>query len=112
VICLDKNSLFEILLDPSSNDAEKDDAVIELGINFQDEETVDMLIKVSNDNNYDEMIAASCGESLGHIWLTTQQINYEKLSYLKGIALSEVLSLIKVQRPDWYKTYLELSPKL
>lgn len=105
---MDKNSLLEILLDPSSSDAEKDDAVIDLGINFQDEETIDILIKVSNDNDYDEMIAASCGESLGQIWLSTQQIDFEKLSFLKGIALLEALSLIKAKRPDWYKTYFEL----
>ncbi|GAB6992346.1 hypothetical protein [Paenibacillus pini] len=108
---MDKKSLFEILLDSSSNDAEKDDAVIELGINFQDEETVDFLIKVSNDSNFDEMIVASCGESLGQIWLRTQRIDYEKLTCLRGIALSEALSLIKAKRPDWYKTYLDLYPK-
>jgi hypothetical protein len=106
-----KEKLLEILKDPTASDAEKDDAVIELGVNFQDEETVDILIKVSNDSNCDEMIAASCGESVGQIWLTTQQISYEKLSNLKGIALTEALSLINAQRPDWYETYLELYPQ-
>lgn len=105
---LDKEKLLEILVDPTSTDAEKDDAVIELGVNFQDAETVDILIKISNESNCNEMIAASCGESIGQIWLTTQQINYEKLSYLKGIALTEVLSLIKAHRFDWYQTYLKL----
>lgn len=102
---MDKESLLEILLDPTTSDAEKDDAVIELGSNFQDDETIDILIKVSNDINCDKMIVASCGESIAHIWLTNQRIDYEKLSYLKGIALTEALSLIKAQRPDWYKTY-------
>lgn len=74
---------------PTASDEEKDDAVIELGINFQDAETVDILIQLPSDSNYDEMIAASCGEYLGYIWLTTQ-INYEKLSHLKGIALTEL----------------------
>ncbi|WP_456289440.1 hypothetical protein M1D70_06195 [Paenibacillus sp. AK002] len=106
-----KEKLLEILKDPTASDAEKDDAVIELGINFQDAETVDILIQLSNDSNYDEMIAASCGEYLGYIWLTTQQINYEKLSHLKGIALTEALSQIKAQRPDWYETYMELYPQ-
>jgi hypothetical protein len=106
-----KEKLLEILKDPTASDAEKDDAVIELGINFQDAETVDILIQLSNDSNYDEMIAASCGEYLGHIWLTTQQISYEKLSHLKGIALTEALSQIKAQRPDWYETYLESLPR-
>lgn len=96
------------MLDPATSDAEKDDAVIELGNNFQDNDTIDILIKVSKDGNYDEMIAASCGESIAYIWLTKQRIDYEKLSNLKGITLSEALFLIKVQRPDWYKAYSKL----
>ncbi|MGG3281238.1 hypothetical protein [Paenibacillus solani] len=103
-----KEKLLEILNDPTASDAEKDDAVIELGINFHDAETVDILLQLSNDSNYDEMIAASCGEYLGHIWLTTQQISYEKLSHLKGIALTEALSQIKAQRPDWYQIYMKM----
>lgn len=103
-----KDKLLEILADPSASEAEKDDAVIELGNSFQDDETVDILIKVSKETNCDEMIAASCGESIGQIWIATQQISYEKLSHLKGITLTEVLSLIKAQRPDWYETYMEL----
>lgn len=106
-----RERLLEILTDPTASDAEKDDAVIELGENFQDAETVDILIKVANESNSDEMIKASCGESIGQIWLSTQQISYDKLSYLNGIALTEVLSLIKEQRPDWYETYLERFPQ-
>ena len=106
-----RERLLEILADPTASDAEKDDAVIELGENFQDDETVDILIKVSNESNCDEMIKASCGESIGQIWLSTQQISYDKLSNLNGIALTEVLSLIKAKRPDWYETYLEMFPQ-
>lgn len=106
-----KERLIEILTDPTASDAEKDDAVIELGENFQDEEIVDILIKVANDSDCDEMIKASCGESIGQIWLSTQQISYDKLPYLNGIALTEVLSLIKTKRPDWYETYLKMFPK-
>ncbi len=105
---MDKKSLLEILLDPTTSDAEKDDAVIELGNNFQDDDTIDILIKVSKDGNCDEMIAANCGESIAYIWLSNQRIDYEKLSNLKGITLTEALSLIKSQRPDWYKTYSDL----
>jgi hypothetical protein len=108
---MNKEKLFQIVVDPTASDAEKDDAVIALGENFQDDETVDFLINVSNESNCDEMIAGSCGESVGQIWLATQQINYEKLSQLKGIAFNEVISLIKAHRPEWYRTYLELFPK-
>ncbi|MBH5318328.1 hypothetical protein I6N90_10960 [Paenibacillus sp. GSMTC-2017] len=101
--------LIEILLDPISSDAEKDDAVIALGNNFEDEEIIDILIELSNSMKFNDMIAASCGESLGHIWLRKKEINFEKLSYLEGITLNEVLSLIKVQRLDWYEKFIELS---
>ncbi|MFD1178410.1 hypothetical protein ACFQ3W_19215 [Paenibacillus puldeungensis] len=101
-----KESLLEILFDPTSSDAEKDDAVIELGSSYQDDETVDILIKVSNDRNYDEMIDASCGESIAQIWLIHQRIDFKRLASLKGITLIEALSLIKAKRPDWYSTYL------
>ncbi|MGO4733741.1 hypothetical protein [Paenibacillus sp. 2KB_22] len=86
---MNKKILLEILLDPKTSDAEKDDAVIDLGINFQDEETIDFLINVSNNNCYDEMVVASCGESLAHIWIKNEQINYKKLLELKGVALAE-----------------------
>lgn len=109
VIGMNKDKLFQILADPTVSDAEKDDAVIELGESFQDDETVDFLIEVSNDGKHDEMIAGSCGESIGQIWLSTQKISYDKLTHLKGIALTEVLSLIKTHRPDWYETYLEMT---
>ncbi|MNN07735.1 hypothetical protein D3C81_1205660 [compost metagenome] len=99
--------LIEILLDPISSEADKDDAAIELGNHFDDEETIDALIKVSNSGDIDEMIVASCGESLGQIWLRKAQVDFEKLACLSGIALTEALSLIKQQRPDWYEKYIE-----
>lgn len=43
---MNKKILMEILLDPKTSDTEKDDAVIDLGINFQDDETIDFLINV------------------------------------------------------------------
>ncbi|WP_308722635.1 hypothetical protein [Paenibacillus polysaccharolyticus] len=97
---MNKKTLMEILLDPNTSDAVKDDAVIDLGINFQDDETIDFLINVSNDNRYDEMIVASCGESLAHIWISNKQIDHRKLLDLKGVALAEAISMIQAQCPD------------
>lgn len=99
----------EILLYPKTSDAEKDDAVIDLVINFQDDETIDFLINVSNDNCYDEMVVASCGESLAHIWIKNEQINYEKVLVLKGVASAEAISLIQAQRTDWYRDYSKMN---
>ncbi|WP_235918348.1 hypothetical protein [Paenibacillus lutrae] len=105
---MEKKLLMEILLDPHATDAEKDDAVIDLGENFENEETIDFLLKISNLNSTNEMIAASCGESLGYIWLRKEEINYDKLFYLKGIALIEALSLIQARRPEWFEEYKRL----
>ncbi|MFW5438237.1 hypothetical protein [Paenibacillus apiarius] len=109
---MNKTMLIEILLDPASSDAEKDDAVIELGNNFEDEETIDVLITVSNNMQSNDMIAASCGESLGQIWLRKKKIKFEKLSCLEGIALNEALSLIKEKRIDWYEKFIEFSSEI
>ncbi|WP_339303260.1 hypothetical protein NSU01_13920 [Paenibacillus sp. FSL H8-0259] len=82
---MNKTLLIEILLDPNSSDSEKDDAVIHLGNNFEDERTIDLLIQVSNNMEFDGMIAASCGESLGQIWLRKRESTLKSYSGLKGV---------------------------
>ncbi|MGE6228441.1 hypothetical protein [Paenibacillus chitinolyticus] len=100
-----KKTLIDILLDPYSTEAEKDDAAIDLGEHFEDEETIAVLLKVSNQNGIGEMVAASCGESLAYIWLRKSEINYDQLLLLKEAALHEALSLIKAHRYDWFAEY-------
>ncbi|MCY9591896.1 hypothetical protein [Paenibacillus chitinolyticus] len=100
-----KKALIDILLDPYSTEAEKDDAVIDLGEHFEDEETIAILLKVSNQDGIGEMVAASCGESLAFIWLRKSEINYNQLLLLKEAALHEALSLIKAHRYDWFAEY-------
>ncbi|MGX4584202.1 hypothetical protein [Paenibacillus chitinolyticus] len=100
-----KKALINILLDPYSTEAEKDDAAIDLGEHFEDEETIGVLLKVSNQDDIGEMVAASCGESLAYIWLRKSEINYDHLLLLKDAALHEALSLIKAHRYDWFAEY-------
>ncbi|SEG78800.1 hypothetical protein [Paenibacillus sp. UNC499MF] len=100
-----KKAQIDILLDPYSTEAEKDDAAIDLGEHFEDEETIDVLLRVSNQDGIGEMVAASCGESLAYIWLRKTEINYDQLLLLKGAALHEALSLIKAHRSDWFAEY-------
>ncbi len=91
--------LIEILLDPNARDDEKDDAVIELG-NYPNKKVEEVLLLVSNDPSFDEMIRASCGESLAEIWVKQSKLDISKLKSLTGIALQEALSLFQNKRPD------------
>lgn len=89
------NALIKILLDKSINDADRDDAAIDLGF-FTDDESVEFsLLIVANDQETHEMIRASCGESLAQIWLAQKQVSFEKIGLLNGVALEEALALIE-----------------
>ncbi len=105
-----KDALIEILLDPSASIAEKDDAAIELG-NFDEQDVIDVLINVSNKLEYDEMVKASCGESLAFIWLKHQNLKYNDLKKLNGIAFREAIGLIKRNRKEWFDEFFKLYPE-
>jgi len=101
--------LIRILLDLNSSDAEMDDAAMGLG-SFTDNRAEEVLLEVSNNPDYDEMIRASCGESLAEIWLKRSQIDFSKVECLTGVALVEALSLIRFKRPDWYERLKKSNP--
>jgi hypothetical protein len=105
---MDKKQFIDILLDPDSRDDEKDDAAMELGQFTHDEEVESILLRAADDSNLDEMIRATCGESLAEIWLEREKIDFEKLKLLNGIALNEALGLLKETRKDWYKKAIDL----
>ena len=104
------DDLIEILLDPNSSDAEKDDAAIELG-EFNEKNVIDVLINVSNKLEYSEMVKASCGESLAFIWLKQQSLDYSDLKKLNGIAFHEAISLIKKNHKEWFDQFCKLFPE-
>ncbi|WP_214752557.1 hypothetical protein [Exiguobacterium sp. s16] len=85
----------EILLDQTASDAERDDAAMDLGFSLNEEAVEVALLTVANDETVDEMIRASCGESLAQIWIAQNQVSREKLALLTGIARDEAMALIK-----------------
>lgn len=87
--------LVGILLDNTASDAERDDAAIDLGSISNDNTVEGALLTVANDMNTDEMIRASCGESLAQIWIKNNEFNLENLCLLTGIAFLEALENIK-----------------
>ncbi|WP_214762184.1 MULTISPECIES: hypothetical protein [Exiguobacterium] len=94
-------ALIEILLDKTASDTERDDAAIDLG-NVSDDKKVEVaLLTVANDEGTDEMIRASCGESLAQIWITHNQVSREKIVLLTGIAMDEAMALIKNENLEY-----------
>lgn len=93
-------ALIEILLDKTASDADRDDAAIDLGDISDDEEVEVALLTVAIDEGTDEMIRASCGESLARIWVRQNQVSREKLALLTGIALEEAVGIIKNENLD------------
>ncbi|KAB2861535.1 MAG: hypothetical protein F9K39_13045 [Exiguobacterium chiriqhucha] len=93
-------ALIEILLDKTASDAERDDAAIDLGYILEDEDVEAALLTVANDEKTDEMIRASCGESLAQIWIAHNQVSREKLALLTGVALLEAISMIKSENME------------
>ncbi|MEW4370821.1 hypothetical protein [Paenibacillus kandeliae] len=84
MIIINKYILIDLILDANTTDVEKDDAIIELGEHFCDSEMVDFLVELSNDEKVDHMLSASCRESIAHIWLHSNHIEYDKLLKLIG----------------------------
>lgn len=105
----DKEMLISVIYNDTSRDDEIDDAVMDLS-KFDDDEVIQILMKVANDASFDHMIRASAGESLADIWLRRSIINYTQLGTLTKIALKEALAMIKSNRTDWYTTFSELFP--
>ncbi|SFA99824.1 MULTISPECIES: hypothetical protein [unclassified Bacillus (in: firmicutes)] len=101
---MNKKKLIELLLDEQVDDATRDDCAIYLA-DFDDEEVISVLINVANNKNEEEMIRATCGESLAEIWIRKNQINFDVLANLEESALEEALGLIKHKNPQWYMEY-------
>lgn len=95
--------LINILLDSNISDEERDDAAINLGYISNNELVEKALLKIANDINTDEIIRASCGESLAQIWMTKKVFNYDKFFSLKGIAFVEAIGLIKKENTKLYE---------
>lgn len=101
-----KSELIAVLLDSTAREDERDDAAMDLA-DFDGYDVVEALYTVAADQSLQsEMIKGSCGESLASIWIRTGTIDFELLSRLEGTAKTEALWSIKVNRSDWYNTFV------
>lgn len=98
--------LIEILLDERVSDAERDDAAMALS-EYNQGNVIEALMITAKHDKTDDMIKASCGESLAMIFIKNDR--FEQLIYkkLRGIAKTEFDSIIHSNRNDWRK-YLDM----
>lgn len=101
--------LISVIYNDTSREDEIDDAVMDLS-KFDNDDVIQILMKVANDASFDHMIRASAGESLADIWIRRSIIDYTQLGNLTEIPLKEALAMIKSKRTDWYTTFSELFP--
>lgn len=94
--------LVEILLDDTASDAERDDAAIDLGFISNDQLVQTALLTIANNVDIDEMIRASCGESLAQIWIKNNEFHLTNLFLLTGIAFFEALERFKREKLNDY----------
>ena len=92
--------LIKILLDKNDTISERDDAAMDLS-EYDNELALDALIKVASDNDEDEMILNSCGESIASIWIKRNVFD-EKIYYLLSMtARFGIFDFIESQKPEW-----------
>ncbi|WP_339322124.1 hypothetical protein [Paenibacillus sp. FSL W8-0194] len=98
--------LIEILLDERASEAERDDAAMDLS-GYSHETVIEALAVTINDDSANDMIKASCGESLAMIFIQKNRFEEQIYKKLKGIAKTEFDRSIRSQKKEW-KKYLDL----
>ncbi|WP_059053622.1 hypothetical protein [Paenibacillus senegalimassiliensis] len=68
--------LIEILLDESASDSERDDVAMDLS-EYHHETVIEALMVTANQDLTDDMIQASCGESLAMILIKNERFENE-----------------------------------
>ena len=94
------DGLLKVLLDPNVRVDERDDAAMDLGEADADR-ALEALVKVGSDPSTDETVLASCGESIGQIWVRRGTRSRESWDALQPAARSELQGYLKARRPDW-----------
>ena len=93
------DGLIGVLVDPSASEAERDDAATDLA-KYDEPKAEEALIQVASKSEISEMLADTCGESLGTIWARQGRFNRQMLDKLHPVARKMALRVIETQRPD------------
>jgi hypothetical protein len=96
---LDIAALVAILLDRTARVDERDDAA---GYLAQTDAAAALtaLLHVASDPSEDELVVASCGESLAQIFVRSGRLDPVWLHKLTPVALNEVIPWVRRERPD------------
>lgn len=85
--------LISVLLDLTAEFSERDDAATDQG-EFDDESALGALCQIADNHKEDEILAASCGESIAQIWLRRGFCDRQMLEYFHPAASSEIMALV------------------
>lgn len=88
--------LISVLLDKSASISDRDDAAMDLG-DYNTPEVIHALATIAGDMSVDEIVRASCGESLANLWIAHGKIDNSLYEALVGIARQEAERLLNAQ---------------
>lgn len=100
-----KEVLIRLLIDPYALDADRDDAAMDLGDEFDDQQVLDALIQVARNSEEIDMILSSCGEAIGKIWVKRDFFDEKTYKNLAKIARDGIYCVIKYDKPSWIKKF-------
>jgi hypothetical protein len=96
------NFLIDVLLDSNATVSERDDAAMDL-FEYDNNDALTALIKVAKNKDEDPIILNSCGESIGSIWVKSNNFDincYDNLTKQAQVGINIVL---RSDRPEWLK---------
>lgn len=93
------DNLIEILRDKSARIDERDDAAIDLGFS-DDPRVIDALLEVGSQIGDEEMVVASCGESVAQIAIRTGRFERSWREILAPAAARELIDGVRAERPE------------
>lgn len=93
--------LAAVLLDSNASVSERDDAAMDLG-EINSDVALDALVKTASSRfERDDIVLASCGESIASIWLARGRFDSATFTRLAPVAQAEARALMKARRPEW-----------
>lgn len=95
--------LISVLLDTNADQAERDDAAMDLA-SYDHSEAAEALAKVAAMPETPDMVLASCGESLAEIWVRKGAINFEQYEVLRSQAKKEANAYINSKQPALFNS--------
>lgn len=96
-----KKALTELLLDQHALYDDRDDAAMDLGEEFEEDDVLNALIQVGKDHNELDTILSSCGESIGAIWVKRNSFDKKCYDSLSKEAQYGIYYVLRDDRPEW-----------